>query len=232
MQEHELENFLEEYPEVIEEGLQIIERQKNIGTGIIDLLCKDANKRYVVIEIKVDPSPQAVAQVVKYVLALQRQGIPRENIRGILVTRYIDQETQDLCTYFNIEAKGLALGKPKEAYFKSIGVDPLNQQNNQLKFVPSPTPRTYDTPYGEISRAESNILKAIIGHNKQKQSPSYADISKTVNLSMSCIRGHISAIIFKGIPLVKKKAINGTIYINLMPEDLKNLSSVGNKDEF
>ncbi len=220
MQEHELENFLEEYPEIIEEGLQIIERQKNIGTGIIDLLCMDANKRYVIIEIKVDPSPQAVAQVAKYVLALQRQGIPRENIRGILVTRYIDQETQDLCTYFNIEAKGLTLGKPKEAYFKSIGVDPLNQPNNQPKFVPPP-PRTYDTPYGTISRAENNILKAIIGYNKQNKFPSYADISKTVNLSMSCIRGHVSAIISKGIPLVKKKTINGTIYLNLKEDSLE-----------
>src|SRR3989344_3545070 len=128
MQEHKLESFLEKYPEIIEEGLQVLDRQKRIGngTGYIDLLCKDKSGKHVIIEIKVEPSPEAVAQVAKYVLALQRKGIARENIRGMLVTRFIDEETQQLCDYFNVEAKGLALGKPKQAYFKALGIKHTN----------------------------------------------------------------------------------------------------------
>ncbi len=45
--------------------------------------------------------------------------------------------------------------------------------------------------------------------------PSYADISKIINISMSCIRGHVSAIITKGIPIIKKRSINRTIFLHL-----------------
>ncbi len=138
MQEHKLENFIEKYPDIIEEGLQVLQRQKRIGngTGYIDLLCKDKNGKKVIIEIKVEPSPESVAQVAKYVLALQRKGTPREDIRGILITRFIDEETQQLCDYFNIEAKGLVLGKPQKSYFKSIGVDHINIDSKKSSKIP------------------------------------------------------------------------------------------------
>ena len=110
MQEAQIEDFLEKYPDLIEGGLKVLDLQRRTEFGIIDLLCKDKTGKYAIIEIKIDPDYTAVAQLAKYKVSLEKEGIPKEKIRAILVARYIDTEIQELCNYFKIEAKEWLLG--------------------------------------------------------------------------------------------------------------------------
>ena len=48
MQEAQIEDFLEKYPDTIEEGLKVLDRQRRTELGIIDLLCKDKTGKYVI----------------------------------------------------------------------------------------------------------------------------------------------------------------------------------------
>ena len=207
MQEHKLENFIEQYPEIIEEDLQIIERQKRIGngTGIIDLLCKDRTGKYVVIEIKIDPDYAAVAQLAKYKVSLEKEGIPKEKIRAILVARYIDTEVQELCNYFKIEAKGMAFG----------------EQGSLPALAVSEQPR-------KITRAltwrESKIIDTIQKCNAENRYATYEEISKEFNISTACLRGYMCGIIKKGIPIAKKKLKTGMVLFSIKESQEANNS--------
>ena len=44
----------------------------------MDLFCRDLNGKYVIVEIKIDPDYTAVAQLAKYKVSLEKEGIPKE----------------------------------------------------------------------------------------------------------------------------------------------------------
>ena len=48
MKEKELESILEKKLEVIESGLSLIEKQKHVDMGIVDLFYKDKNNNYAI----------------------------------------------------------------------------------------------------------------------------------------------------------------------------------------
>ena len=65
--ELELHALLERAPDLIEEGLEVIERERATDVGPVDLLCRDADGRYVLVEVKrVKAVAAAVEQVVRY----------------------------------------------------------------------------------------------------------------------------------------------------------------------
>lgn len=65
--ELELHALLERQPDLIEEGLVVIERERATDVGPVDLLCRDADGRPVLVEVKrVKAVAAAVEQVVRY----------------------------------------------------------------------------------------------------------------------------------------------------------------------
>jgi len=81
--EHEIRDFLAENPGLIEEGLRIVETERPVEPGFIDLYGVDREGRRVVVELKrVKAGEEAVRQLLRYLEALRRRGL---EARGILV---------------------------------------------------------------------------------------------------------------------------------------------------
>ncbi len=83
--ERDLEDYLSRNLDVVEEGLRLVERQKELpGMGRLDILARDRKGNFVVIELKAGQADEkAVGQLQAYMEYLREQGY--ENIRGILI---------------------------------------------------------------------------------------------------------------------------------------------------
>ena len=67
MKEIDLENILAKYPDLIEQGLRLIERQKTVYGRRMDLLFEDINKRKLIIELKSGPIlDKHIGQIMAY----------------------------------------------------------------------------------------------------------------------------------------------------------------------
>ena len=91
-----MEDILIENLWMIEEGLEFVKRQKRVKTGYIDILAKDKNKKYVVIEIKKgDDDSSALGQIIGYMAALKEKlKISRNMIRGIIYCQKATERIQ------------------------------------------------------------------------------------------------------------------------------------------
>jgi RecB family endonuclease NucS len=101
--ERDIHILLEQAPDVIEPGLLVIERERPTDTGPIDLFCRDASGRTVVVEVKrVRAVAAHVEQLTRYVerVDLDPAHAP---CRGILVAPEIAPQAQVMC-----EARGYA----------------------------------------------------------------------------------------------------------------------------
>jgi hypothetical protein len=91
LDEKNLENFLVQQPDMIEPGLRLVERQLSTPAGRLDLLCRDAQGNYVVVELKkTQGSDQVVGQIARYIGWL-KESHPGEKVRGIVVVGKKDQ---------------------------------------------------------------------------------------------------------------------------------------------
>jgi len=106
--EHEIRDYLIKNPEIIEQGFRPVKKEKPVEPGFIDIYGIDSSGIPVVVEIKrVKASVEAVKQLEKYLLALEKHGV---KARGILV------------------APGFTESAIKEAYrarIKLVSIDPL-----------------------------------------------------------------------------------------------------------
>lgn len=83
--ERNLEDFTVHQLEAIEPGLQLEKRQLSTPAGRLDLLCRDANGDYVVVELKrTQGTDQMVGQVLRYMGWLS-EAYGLGNVRGILI---------------------------------------------------------------------------------------------------------------------------------------------------
>ena len=83
LNEHEIRDLIAEDPGIVEEGLRIVEAEKKVAPGFIDLYAVDRDGNLVVIEVKrVKAGEEAARQLARYVGHLRRQG---RRVRGILV---------------------------------------------------------------------------------------------------------------------------------------------------
>ena len=83
--ERDLQLYLSNRLNDIEEGLILVEREFKTEAGFIDILCKDKNGNYVIIETKAGRAKDAaIGQLLGYIGALKASGIEKE-VRGILV---------------------------------------------------------------------------------------------------------------------------------------------------
>ena len=89
-----LEDYLESNLEDLERGLTLISRQYATLVGSIDLLAKDENNNYVVIELKKGRSSDRVfGQITRYIGWIKENiAKPNQEVRGIIVGSPIDQK--------------------------------------------------------------------------------------------------------------------------------------------
>jgi endonuclease len=88
--EKDLQIYLSNRLTEIEEGLTLVSREYKTDAGFIDILCKDKNGDYVIIETKAGKAKDAaLGQILGYIGALKESGVT-ENIRGILVASDFD----------------------------------------------------------------------------------------------------------------------------------------------
>ena len=95
--ERQMHELLERAPEVIEPGLVVIERERFTDTGPIDLFCRDAAGRVVVVEVKRTRAVAAhVEQLARYCerVNLDPACAP---CRGILVAPEIAPQARVMC---------------------------------------------------------------------------------------------------------------------------------------
>ena len=83
--ERDLEDYLSRNLDAVEEGLRLVERQKELpGIGRLDILARDRKGNFVVIELKAGQADEkAVGQLQAYIEYQREQGY--ENVRGILI---------------------------------------------------------------------------------------------------------------------------------------------------
>ena len=92
-----LEEFLENNLDTLEIGLSLVGRQYPTITGPIDLLCKDSNDNFVVVELKKGrTSDRVVGQILRYIGFISDSELERDGqkVRGIIVGREIDKKLE------------------------------------------------------------------------------------------------------------------------------------------
>jgi len=103
LDEAELRDYLAANPDEIEEGLHVIRKERPIGAGYADIVARDREGRYVVIEVKrVTASREAVRQLHRYVEKLREEN-PAAPVRGILVAPSISKEAKKLLESLGLE---------------------------------------------------------------------------------------------------------------------------------
>ncbi len=88
MDEKSLETMLANRPDLIESGLTVFQRQSRIPVGIIDLLCIDRKRNYVVVEIKRPAADyrEVVGQITSYMGWVRKNIATKgQSVRGIIV---------------------------------------------------------------------------------------------------------------------------------------------------
>ena len=125
MKEKEWEDILEKNLNRVESGLSLIERQKRVNTGVIDLFCKDKKGNYVIVELKKKPDTKVITQLAKYNMALIKSGLNKKRLRTILVALELSEAVKETCEFFDFEIKKLYKERTvdkKEEWYRRRGM--------------------------------------------------------------------------------------------------------------
>ena len=124
--EEDLRRAVVRNPALIEEGLRVVEIERKVRPGFIDLLCVDREGRLVVIEFKrEEASVSAVRQLYEYVKALSNE--LRRPVRGILASPRISKDARSLLATLGLEYKRLDLRKCMK-YMAETGLEKFIKQ--------------------------------------------------------------------------------------------------------
>ena len=89
--------------DIVEEGLRICKREKQVKSGMIDLFCYDKNHTPVIIEVKRSlANISAVHQLRMYVKDAKKD-VDEANVRGILCAPKIPDMVKNLLSDYNLE---------------------------------------------------------------------------------------------------------------------------------
>lgn len=91
--EVDIHESIEDDPGLVEEGLKVIERERETPAGFIDVFARDQQDDYVVIEVKRNPDYNTVLQLQRYVDEIEDEF--SGNIRGILVAPKMTEKVLD-----------------------------------------------------------------------------------------------------------------------------------------
>lgn len=101
--EVDIHEAIEDDPALVEDGLTVIEREKETPAGFIDVFARDAQGAFVVIEVKRNPDYNTVLQLQRYVDEIEdSHGGYDGGIRGVLVA---PKMTEKVLAY--LEERGL-----------------------------------------------------------------------------------------------------------------------------
>lgn len=119
--ESEIEASIISNPEILEEGLELVDNQYPTSVGYIDILCRDKNGNLVVIELKRGTgSYKVVGQIQKYMAWVSENLAKDRQVRGIIVVKEFDQELEYAIkgSKFPIEIKIFGEEPPTEENIK------------------------------------------------------------------------------------------------------------------
>ncbi|MFB6100052.1 MAG: endonuclease NucS [Candidatus Nanohalobium sp.] len=91
--EVDIHEAVEEDPEIVEEELNVIERERETPAGFIDVFARDDEDNYVVIEVKRNPDYNTVLQLNRYVEEIDDEF--RGKVRGILLAPKMTDKVLD-----------------------------------------------------------------------------------------------------------------------------------------
>jgi len=95
--ESELEIFIANNINSVDSSLSLFKRQFSVGDGIIDLLCHDKEKNYVIIELKnKKTSDKVVGQIARYMGWVKENLIKSSDkkVKGLILTPEIDYKLE------------------------------------------------------------------------------------------------------------------------------------------
>ena len=92
-------------PEIIEEGLRISKREKQVKTGMIDLFGYDKYHTPVVIEVKRSVASISAAQQLRMYINDIKNNVKEAPVRGILCAPRIPNMVKKLLSEYNLEWK-------------------------------------------------------------------------------------------------------------------------------
>lgn len=98
--EVDIHEAIEETPEIVEDGLKVVKRERKCPAGYIDVFARDTEDNYVVIEVKRNPDYNTVLQLQRYVDEIRDEFAG--TVRGILVA---PKMTDNVLDY--LEERGL-----------------------------------------------------------------------------------------------------------------------------
>lgn len=98
--EVDIHESIEEDPEIVEDELKVIERERETPAGFIDVFARDSDDDYVVVEVKRNPDYNTVLQLQRYVDEVEDEF--SGNVRGILVAPKMTEKVLDY-----LEERGL-----------------------------------------------------------------------------------------------------------------------------
>ena len=100
--ESQMQQALAQAPELIEEGLTLLDMELPIDVGGIDLFARDRDGRLVVVELKrAKATHEAVHQLQRYVTSVQR--VTGERVRGILAAPEISKPALAILAELGLE---------------------------------------------------------------------------------------------------------------------------------
>ena len=93
--EAHLQQLLAAHPDTLTEGLQLVRREYPTDIGPVDLLCRDADGRYVAVEIKRRGEIDGVEQLRRYMERLDRDPLLRP-VQGIFAAQRVKPQARVL----------------------------------------------------------------------------------------------------------------------------------------
>jgi RecB family endonuclease NucS len=120
--EEEMQRAIILQPEIIEPGFKILDFEKKVPPGFVDVYGIDGEGNTIVIEIKKDPAGfPAIKQLLEYLKYLRAP--PGRKLRPIIVAPSIAKGSQSTLTKSGIEFKQLTLQKAVEVLQKHTRSD-------------------------------------------------------------------------------------------------------------
>lgn len=112
--EEEMQKVLSAHPDLIEPGLHVIQRERHVMPGFIDIFARDTAGHLVVVEVKRRRADrEAVLQLHNYIRSLQVEENAASRLRGILVAPSLTRGTNALLEQLGLEYRKI---EPSNCY--------------------------------------------------------------------------------------------------------------------
>jgi len=119
LEERDMRDILVENPWIIEDGLRVLEVEKPVGDGYVDIYAVDKSNRRVLVELKrITATREAALQLYRYIEEYRKEY--SETPRGILVAPSFAPTALETLTRLGLEYKYVDLKKMWELYKKKI----------------------------------------------------------------------------------------------------------------